>query len=60
MLQPFVIILFDALTLFNFIILCADGFLNETTVTDINQVMTLLLLGEIALKIAGFGMKKFT
>ena len=44
----------------NFFILCSDGYLSSDLVDSINSVMTFLLLGEIILKIIGYGIKEFS
>ncbi|CAD8082710.1 unnamed protein product [Paramecium primaurelia] len=53
-------IIFDLYTMVNFFILCSDGYLSSDLVDSINSFMTFLLLGEIVLKIIGYGIKDFT
>lgn len=43
----------------NFLILCADGYLDSNLVDEINNVMTFLLVGEISLKLIGYGIREF-
>ncbi|CAD8178808.1 unnamed protein product [Paramecium pentaurelia] len=58
--ERMVSIIFDLYTMVNFFILCSDGYLSSDLVDSINSVMTFLLLGEIVLKIIGYGIKDFT
>lgn len=44
----------------NFFILCSEGYLSSDLVDSINSVMTFLLLGEIILKIIGYGIQDFS
>lgn len=53
--ETYVQIIFDLLTMLNFIVLCSDGFSNAEIVTNVNSVMTFFLLGEILIKILGLG-----
>ncbi|CAD8172436.1 unnamed protein product [Paramecium pentaurelia] len=53
-------IIFDLYTMINFFILCSDGYLSSDLVDQINSVMTFLLLGEIILKIIGYGIQDFS
>ena len=51
--------MFDMMMLANFIDLCLYGMISDRTVNYFNNLMTFMLIGEIGMKLFGYGASNF-